>query len=398
MRRWFVLIGLGLAPLGCGTETRATSEAVLDSAGVRVVRTVDEGFARPSDVTLTEPIWRVGWDDTGALFSRLGSGVLRSNDAVVADPEATTIYRVSLEGEVLDSIGRRGDGPGEYRSLSSLIRQPEDSLLVLDRGLMRLTTLGPDLTFVRSVGFTEDPSRGGYDPWGATDGGTVIWRVYSWSPRTEGGWKVFPVLGSQGRHESFDTLATYRFIELTEQDGRARSSPAAPLGRQAATDRGYARVATDSAWVRWYDELGNEYQRLTWAEEAPTADDEWYEALVDTRVAYSERLGVRDEQLARFRESLNEQRALMQSHAPIIRDILPASSGDVWVQEWSAEIEVPDPEFFVIGPDARCRLRVSASNRFRFLDADSRFVLGVELNEFDVHSLVLYPAPECPNV
>jgi len=54
-------------------------------------------------------------------------------------------------GTFLKEIGRRGDGPGEYRRPQALLPLPGDSMLVFDSQGMRASVIGPDFTFARSV-------------------------------------------------------------------------------------------------------------------------------------------------------------------------------------------------------------------------------------------------------
>src|SRR5690606_17178959 len=52
-------------------------------------------------------------------------------------------------GKFRGIIGRRGEGPGEYRNIASVHIGPGDTLHVFDGGTRRYTVLGPDWSVVR---------------------------------------------------------------------------------------------------------------------------------------------------------------------------------------------------------------------------------------------------------
>lgn len=395
-REWTLIAVLAFC--GCASEAPAgdaTSE-VTDSAGVRVIRSADAGFDRAADAALSDPVFRVGWDDSGMLFDRLLAGRLRSGDLVVADEGAGRLYRFDFEGAVLDSIGRHGEGPGEFRGISGIAVLPGDSILVEDYVLRRSSVFGPVGRFARSLSRPE--GRGTHRPTGTTGDGVVIWSVFSWPGQTEpfDGWLEFPVLASRTPHETRDTLGTFPLVEVLTVDGRPTYRPIPVTGMTAAAGRGFAHVMTDRAAVHWYDgESGEEYLRLSWAQPRVPLDDRWYDGFIEGRLALVEGGGGHGTQADGIRERLEAQRGLAPEFAPIVRGLFPASDGSVWLLEATPDFTSPERGFLVVPPDGECLTRVSAGNAFTFLDANERFVLGVERNDLDVQALVLYEAPGC---
>jgi hypothetical protein len=61
-----------------------------------------------------------------------------------------TIAVFDSTGSFLESIGRAGDGPGEYREISAIRRGSVDSILVLDAN-RRVTVIGPGLQPNRTI-------------------------------------------------------------------------------------------------------------------------------------------------------------------------------------------------------------------------------------------------------
>lgn len=131
------------AAAGCAGDTadRASSAAVSDSAGVRIIentapdRPLTDGPVKLADLmTPDSALTAVPW-------------------GVAADPEAGRIYVVDWTGErvaVFDrsgayvgTYGRRGGGPGEFRNPSALSVGPDGELIVWDAGRGVLSRWSP---------------------------------------------------------------------------------------------------------------------------------------------------------------------------------------------------------------------------------------------------------------
>lgn len=66
----------------------------------------------------------------------------------------------SAEGQYLSSLGREGDGPGEFHWITHLEAGPNDSIFIFDAALQRLTVFQEDGRVVRTARFA---SAGGAD-------------------------------------------------------------------------------------------------------------------------------------------------------------------------------------------------------------------------------------------
>lgn len=95
-----------------------------------------------------QEVARIQSGDDGALLDFSTMFRWGPNDGVLAAPLSTR-YSAALfnrAGEHLGSLGRDGDGPGDYRSITAAATLPTDSIVVLEG---TLSLHAPNLAFVR---------------------------------------------------------------------------------------------------------------------------------------------------------------------------------------------------------------------------------------------------------
>lgn len=83
---------------------------------------------------------------------------------LVADPLGGELYAVDLDAGTRSVVGRRGQGPDEYRQPDAVWPLPGDSTLLVDLGNGRLTVLAPDLSFARTRPIAQGEFRPGTPP------------------------------------------------------------------------------------------------------------------------------------------------------------------------------------------------------------------------------------------
>lgn len=109
----------------------ATADGGFPSAAERAAQAVTvEVVARSADDLVFTDISGLGVDGRGRIY--------------VADPFATSLPVLGPDGTLVDSLGRRGSGPGEFRMLSNLQVLPGDSLQVWDARQSRVIVFPPD--------------------------------------------------------------------------------------------------------------------------------------------------------------------------------------------------------------------------------------------------------------
>ena len=135
-----------------GADAPAASRtSVVDSAGVRVVTNGVEGLPRrelrpEAEVSMGS---FDGVDD--ALFNVRAVDRLPGGEWILANGGTNQIKVFTAAGEYLRSIGREGEGPGEFASLWSLSVFGGDSIFAWDTRSRRASVFSSDGELVRSV-------------------------------------------------------------------------------------------------------------------------------------------------------------------------------------------------------------------------------------------------------
>lgn len=146
-----------------------------DSAGIRIIENRDPRLpaARMWRVD-PQPLLHIGGSETDSLYEFLRvMGVVRLTDGRLAiGVQGSHVVRFfDAQGRFVSGVGRRGDGPGEFRQILNLSRMRGDTLVVHD--LRRLHFYTADGRLVR----TRVPQGEGqpyHDPQGHLDDGSSV--------------------------------------------------------------------------------------------------------------------------------------------------------------------------------------------------------------------------------
>ncbi len=151
MRSRLLLLLTATATLGlaaCGTDTGpapAGPEVVVDTIGdTSVVRTVS-GSVWGAEATLVPEI-SVGEVDGAEeyLFGRISSIAVNDNrDLYVLDERAQHVRVFDSAGAYVETLGRRGEGPGEFGYAEAIALLPDGRLVVRDSRNHRISVFGP---------------------------------------------------------------------------------------------------------------------------------------------------------------------------------------------------------------------------------------------------------------
>jgi hypothetical protein len=212
---------IALLASGCASPDRRGDVVTTDSAGIAIVR---HARLAPRVDTLLEPAVRTGSADAmgGAeyAFEYLSDvEVLRDGRVLAVDNRGARAALFDSLGVWLRDLGRRGEGPGEYRMPISA-HWRGDTLLLWDIGLRRFTSwlhgdssvgtvalaspvrttrlalFGDGVLLQREIGQTMDPAPA--EAWleRLSFDDTVVRRVLGPFPVPEYGWEVNEATGN----------------------------------------------------------------------------------------------------------------------------------------------------------------------------------------------------------
>lgn len=146
MYRFLVLLAIPL--MACTEDTpRASTALVRDSAGVRIVENNSPRWQEGEEWRLSvEPAVDIGGGDAeeDQLFRVRDATRLADGAIAVADGGSNEIRVFSPTGQHRWTVGRSGDGPGEFRRLSQVARFRGDSLIGFDLLIGRVTVIDRD--------------------------------------------------------------------------------------------------------------------------------------------------------------------------------------------------------------------------------------------------------------
>ena len=385
-----------LLTAGCGDraggDTAAAAPeqpAVRDSAGVRIV----ENGAAPNGrwSVSAAPIFRVGWDESGPLFTWVQSGrILPDGGALVAEQSNGTIYRLAADGSAVDSLGGKGQGPGEFDRLDGMVLKG-DSVVVSDNRLMRLTFIGPDgaVRTKRVPGGSQRPVLSALAP----DGRVLFVQGdgYGGPPEGKSGW-VFeeePILLLDAAAAQVDTLATLPHIRLWYEGRGGSPGPLHAKGRAGGFDGGFAWARSDRTAVHWYDWDGHLVQRATWNEAPVPLDADRRRQLVEQyRAAWSGNdwdAPMINRQLERLEADLDRYDLPLPywDHLHVDR------GGNVWLSRYPPPFSWSE-DWQVITRDGEHVGTVHVPGMIRPLDITDDRLLGVVMDEFNVPAVTMW--------
>ena len=138
----------------CGESPAPVESAssVRDSAGVRIVESAkptwtEETAWRLGDAPLLD-IGRLDGPEETQFFQVSAGARLSDGSFVLGSFGSHDLRRFTGQGEHLWTVGREGEGPGEFVGLTQLVAGPGDTILTYDFRQRRISRFSPDGTFL----------------------------------------------------------------------------------------------------------------------------------------------------------------------------------------------------------------------------------------------------------
>ncbi len=378
------------ALIACGGSGDApTGITVTDSAGVEIVtnertfaevplRTIADAFERElADEALYQVTAVLPGPDGGIYVGLNGSGSVLLFDAA---------------GTRVSTFGRMGDGPGEFRSIGSLVPLHGDSLGVYDPLQKRLTVVDPLGGAPRVVSLDELAPGGGWSrllplnsglalvgeagPGGGSDHGVYRNRESSYRIDLDG--------QVQAKYGDFPGLQAFF------SNGMMGRAPFGALLASSTSGDQFIVGTGEGPELRVYGPAGDLTRIVRWADVDRTVTRERMSQYVDFMLSLAP-----PEQASAMRSQIAGMPFAPQM--PAYSDVLGAPGGAIWVGEYPGpEAELPPGraqaarQWVVFGPDGAIQERLQTPRGFMPFALAENLVWGVYQNEMDVESLRAY--------
>ncbi len=132
--------------------------------GVRIVHNEKAGRWGTNPKIAIEPVRIIGdadTDDENLAFNMPNDLAEDSRGNIyIADSSNARIQKFTKDGTFVASLGRKGQGPGEFVSIRSLAVDADDRLFAFDASQRRLTILTTEGKEVRTIRFIKNPISG----------------------------------------------------------------------------------------------------------------------------------------------------------------------------------------------------------------------------------------------
>ena len=385
----------------CGTpDTPASSVIVRDSTGVTII---DHGRV-PWDVLpqlqlAPEPIVRIGEadGDDAYLFNRIADGTLRGDGSIAVLDGSRTLRVFDRGGTMRWSVGRSGDGPGEFRAALRVEALPAadgapDTLVVWD---VRHGRFSRFVEPAGLVGSTTLPSLASGALWlGQLAAGEALFESRTFERTTVGSREAVSssstILRIDTSWSVITELATYpqtmQYQEANDPNGAFSPAIMEAFMRFAPAGDAYWLADPARAEVQRLG-LDGARQIVRWHMNARPVTSADVDALLEKWLATQ-----KDESTREFirRYAAVHPRA---ARFPAFDTLLVASDGALWLRDFTPEHEDDGVRRWTrFTPDGRAittRLEHPASVRLLRVQGETE-VLAVERDELDVERVVRY--------
>ena len=390
-RTHFIL--LLMASVGaCGGDTSMTGDVpvvIEDSAGVRIVAYEGTPTTEPAFHLAAQPRYSHGANPGDYAFQEVDVGrLLPDGSAVVYDPWNVELVVLGQDGAAFEVLATEGEGPGEVGHISAIFALGQDSILVADLNLGRVT-LFVDGSVARTTALR--PSQGlGVEGTGSS--GDLLLATY-WGPSVfEGEWLPGHMMRFDMETGTLDTVASYDLNSRIPQG--LQWDPIAVVGEVMVAAGHFVYTRSDRAEVTWHLPDGTVTQIVRWPAEPALLTEEWLEPIeADQRLMFRMHSPeASDDRLAEATQgTMAAYHAVIGRPMPLFGSPFADAEGRVWLPSYKpgGEHNSKAP-YTVMAPDGEWLGTVDTPPTFRILDVAGGLVLGVELDEMDVESVVVY--------
>ena len=332
----------------------------------------------------------IGTPDAGEPFFEVRDIALLDNGRM-AVAEESHVWIMTLAGREAVSVGRDGEGPGEFRNIVGIARLAGDSILVLDDRLKRLSLFD---AAGRLAGTTRLETEGNERLLGlhVADDGTVIAGT---------GWVALGADRSPGRRRL--PYRAFRYERTGELSGVVgplpgtevvvgRAGEALTIGIAPFAHRTTIGVSGQLLYLGTADEFEILVTRLDAGPVAMirlgpidlTIDEREIEEWINRRVAQLP-FPARE---AAFRRNMAQ--AEQPRRRPAFEELVVSDEGDVWIKEFAGGFRREVLWHIMSGTDGRYCGSLSLPGAFRLMDIRGGRVAGVWKDAMEVEYVRVY--------
>jgi hypothetical protein len=371
-----LLLASSLALAACGDAHTSAPPLVVDSAGISVVRHVDEPTERLALSSDPDVVLGARPDGSDALY-RVRGGILRpGGGVVVANQGSSELLYLASDGSLIRRVGGEGQGPSEFANIFWLQPEDEGTLAVSDAGNFRIVRFDGEgrLLSTQSVsvepegesGGEADVMRGPGFPIGTAREGRVI--VVPWASAVlDGADGPLPLRGELRNYSAdlseYEPLDSVRLRTWYETD-RVEGPPVGQI-----LESPVFLFSGSGAWIAYSEAITH---RIT--------------VLRDGVVSH-----VVEEDRARqpfAPDSVPEHVAAVADSLPAYRELAVDSDGRVWVKA-PTENEAPQSRWRIFSDGGMTVRALELPASSSVLDAVGDRLLLLERDSLDVETVAI---------
>jgi hypothetical protein len=402
---------MAVAVASCGGDNARVAHAtVRDSAGIRIVE--NSAPAWPADsgwhlstaprvaigVVQGDPHYQLDGVTTAV---RLGDGRI-----VVANRGSDELRYYDTTGKYLSTSGRKGGGPGEFKSMSWMGRLAGDSVLVYDGSSNRLSVFDATGHFVRAATPPNSAQLRLSRVVGAFGDGSVVMSTtmhLSVGGKLPNGLIRSPTTYAHVALDGtlLDTIGTFpgeavfmqssssgggKYVTIRTQRGGVYHTPVS-----AVHDSAFYYGSSDAYEIGIYDAGGTLRRSIRRAQPNGKVTDEVIDQMKRAALeGQQERTG--KPPTAEDRAALEKRYAElpMPETMPAYKSLVVDVDGDLWVQEFDVVPNRKPTRWTVFDPGGQMLGTVTMPVRFTPYDIGTDYVLGMWRDDLDVEHVQLY--------
>ena len=189
------VVGLAQAGVWKGEE--------VDRDGVKHVMNPAQSIEPPTTIEMEEA-WRIGGEDDEEIFGVITDIIADDEGIYLLDAQRNEIKVYSADGEYLRTIGREGEGPGEFRGAFSMLQLPGGNIGVLQAFPSKIVVLTPQGDPAGEFPLPEAPDGGPRVLFAAGYAGENLALIYGINRPSEAGFtqtRVLALVDGKGEKE-----------------------------------------------------------------------------------------------------------------------------------------------------------------------------------------------------